>query len=63
MESSIEKNKDYTLSVRAMDYQGNFSELGTTVRNGLVEEKISVYPNPATNWLYIKRDKLVHFHL
>lgn len=44
----------YSFSVRAMDYQGNYSGLSTGLSTGISETNIYIFPDPADNMLQIK---------
>ncbi len=50
----LDPDKNYAFSVRAVDYQGNVSELATSATNLNADYTIYVYPNPADQWLEIK---------
>ncbi|MCX6326602.1 MAG: T9SS type A sorting domain-containing protein [Bacteroidia bacterium] len=45
----LDANINYTFSVRAMDYQGNFSGLATSVSDNIYTETVNIFPNPANN--------------
>lgn len=52
--SGLDSNENYSFTVKAMDYQGNLSDFSTHVRSDLNEEAITIFPNPAGEWLTVK---------
>ncbi len=52
--AGLDPGTNYSFTVRAMDYQGNFSGITTDSRKFIQAETVHLFPNPATQWLEIK---------
>lgn len=50
----LNANTKYVFSVRAMDYQGNYSQLSTGLSTGLQVEDFKVFPSPVDNFMQIQ---------
>lgn len=49
----LDSNTSYNFSVKAMDYQGNYSQLSTDLPTDIVNDGIEIFPNPVENQLKI----------
>lgn len=52
--NGLNPNKNYSFTVRAMDYQGNYSDYSTEIITKLLVETITVFPNPAGECLTVE---------
>ena len=50
----LNANTNYVFSVRAMDYQGNYSQLSTGLPTGLQVEDFKVFPNSVDKFIQIQ---------
>lgn len=52
--NELDSDENYSFEVRAIDYQGNFSGLSTGIQEKPDEEEITLFPNPAVDWITLR---------
>lgn len=52
--SGLDNNVNYTFTIRAIDYQGNYSQLSTGLADVIQSENVNIFPNPAKSQIQIQ---------